>query len=238
MASPSTRRTRAVASLAAAGLAIAGLLVVSQPAQAGHRDATARAKAQLTAGRYIVRLANQPVATYDGGVRGLAATKPGAGEKVDRSATAVSSYRSFLSDQRARVLKAGRVPTSTVYTYSFAFNGFSADLTSDQAQKLAHTPGVASVTKQKHYEVDTVHTPEYLKLSGPDGLWSKVGGKKGAGKGAIVGVIDTGMWPESTAFSGQAHHRGGRRQGAGCRRPGTAPARPAMVSRSPTATTS
>ena len=177
MATPSTRRTRAVAAIAATGLAVAGLLVVAQPAEAGRKDATARAKASLTAGRYIVRLDNAPVATYDGGVRGLAATKPAAGQKVDRSATAVSSYRSFLSDQRARVLKAGGV-TSTVYTYSFAFNGFSADLTGDQAQALAHTPGVASVTKQKRYQVDTVHTPEYLNLTGPDGLWSKVGARR------------------------------------------------------------
>ena len=59
------------------------------------------------------------------------------------------------------------------------------------------------MTKQKTYQVDTVHTPQYLGLTGSNGLWSKVGGRKGAGKGVVVGVIDSGMWPEATAFRGK-----------------------------------
>ena len=42
-----------------------------------------------------------------------------------------------------------------------------------------------------------------LKLSGKDGLWNQVGGVKGAGKGVIVGIIDSGMWPENSAFTGK-----------------------------------
>ena len=60
-----------------------------------------------------------------------------------------------------------------------------------------------SVTKEKRYQLDTVHTPDYLKLSGKDGLWNQVGGVKGAGKGVIVGVIDSGLWPENPAFTGK-----------------------------------
>lgn len=201
--SPSpSRRTRLIAGLAAAGLAGAGLLVVTQPAEAGRKDPTARASSPYTAGRYVVRLDDAPVATYKGGVSGLAKTKPAAGAKLDRKSTAVASYRSFLSTERQRVMKTAGV-TSTLYNYSFAFNGFAADLSADQVQALAHTKGVLSVTKQKRYQVDTIQTPEYLKLTGPDGLWSKLGGHKGAGKGVVVGVIDTGIWPEDPAFKGK-----------------------------------
>jgi subtilisin family serine protease len=195
-------RKRALAAVATAGLVGSGLLVATQPAQADHADTTARAAATLTAGRYIVRLDDAPVATYRGNVHGLAATRPAPGEKVSRTATAVTDYRSFLASQRARVLKAGGV-SKTVYSYTYAFNGFSADLSADQAQKLAHTAGVVSVTKQKTYQVDTVQTPHYLNLTGPNGLWAKVGGVKGAGKGIIVGDIDTGLWPENPAFTGK-----------------------------------
>ncbi|MDP9181960.1 MAG: S8 family serine peptidase, partial [Actinomycetota bacterium] len=42
----------------------------------------------------------------------------------------------------------------------------------------------------------------FLGLSASGGLWSQLGGQQNAGKGVIVGVIDTGIWPESPAFAG------------------------------------
>ena len=56
---------------------------------------------------------------------------------------------------------------------------------------------------------DTENAPDYsstdfLKLSGDNGTWNtKFGGQDGAGKGVVVGVIDTGYTPDSAFFAGE-----------------------------------
>jgi subtilisin family serine protease len=58
-----------------------------------------------------------------------------------------------------------------------------------------------AVQKDKLRKPDTDLSPEFLGLTGRNGLWSKVGGRAKAGKGVIVGVLDTGIWPESRSFA-------------------------------------
>ena len=69
--------------------------------------------------------------------------------------------------------------------------------------------------------------PELLGL--PGGLWKKLGGAKNAGKGVIVGVIDSGITPEHPSFADRGLTRPRR---------GTAPASPARSSPSRRAATS
>ncbi|XP_020263237.1 subtilisin-like protease SBT1.4 [Asparagus officinalis] len=42
----------------------------------------------------------------------------------------------------------------------------------------------------------TTHTPDYLKLTGPSGIWNRTN----LGKGVIVGVLDTGITPGHPSF--------------------------------------
>ena len=73
---------------------------------------------------YIVQLADAPATTYEGGVSGLAATRPTAGVKFDVAAGNVQAYRAYLSQQRSSTL-AQVNPASIVHTYDVAFNGFA-----------------------------------------------------------------------------------------------------------------
>ena len=76
---------------------------------------------------YIVQLAEAPIASYTGGVPGLAATKPARGKKVDTRSTAANAYRAHLTAQRGTVLRqAGLAARGTVYTYDVALNGSGA----------------------------------------------------------------------------------------------------------------
>lgn len=151
-------------------------------------------------GRYIVVLAEKPAATYDGGTPGLAATKPQAGKKLDTKKPAVRQYEAHLEKKQAEV--AGQQNVSMKRQFTSAVNGFSANLTSDQAIKLAKSPDVLVVAP------DTENAPDYsstdfLKLSGANGTWNtKFGGQSAAGKGVVVGVIDTGYTPGSAFFAG------------------------------------
>ena len=64
----------------AAFAATVGLSALAPPASAaGDEGVAARSD------RYIVQMADQPVAAYKGGVRGYASTKPNRGSKIDRT---------------------------------------------------------------------------------------------------------------------------------------------------------
>jgi photosystem II stability/assembly factor-like uncharacterized protein len=49
--------------------------------------------------------------------------------------------------------------------------------------------------------LDTTHTPEFLGLSKPGGLWEQAGGVEEAGEGLVLGMIDGGFTPESGSFA-------------------------------------
>ena len=74
------------------------------------------------------------------------------------------------------------------YTYQVAFNGFAAELSGAKATKLATLPGVTAVLPNEVRSLDTVQTPEFLGLSGEDGVWADLGGVDAAGEGVVVGV--------------------------------------------------
>lgn len=151
-------------------------------------------------GRYIVMLAEQPAASYEGSTPGLPATKPAPGKKLDPSKGEVKNYRAHLEQKQAEV--AGKQNVKMGRQFSAAVNGFSAKLTTDQAIKLAKDPSVLAVAPDTENAPD-YSTTDFLKLSGPNGTWNTTfGGQDGAGKGVVVGVIDTGYTPDSAFFAG------------------------------------
>ena len=96
-------------------------------------------------GRYIVTLQGAPIATYGGEVKGLGATRPTDGRKVNASSNRAKRYRAYLERQQDRA--AGRVGAKADKHYAVALNGFTASLSPTQAKRLAKAPGVLSVTK-------------------------------------------------------------------------------------------
>ena len=148
-------------------------------------------------GAYIVQLADMPVSAYQGGIGGLQATKPKKGQKIDPNSPAVVSYMAHLAAQQDKAM-AGVGASKKLYAYSYVFNGFAAELTSAQAEKLAQMPGVLAVTKDEPRKLDTSSTPAFLGLSGTDGVWNRTGA---TGEGVIIGIIDGGVWPEHPSFS-------------------------------------
>ncbi|MCU1530905.1 MAG: protease [Arthrobacter sp.] len=152
-------------------------------------------------GRYIVVLAEKPAATYDGGTVGLPATKPESGRKLDANKAEVKQYQAHLEHKQTEV--AGQQNVQIQRQFTAAINGFSAKLTADQAIKLAKDPGVLVVAPDTENAPDYSST-EFLKLSGANGTWNtKFGGQAAAGKGVVVGVIDTGYTPSNPFFAGE-----------------------------------
>src|SRR5690348_1078962 len=91
--------------------------------------------AASAADTYIVQLKDAPLASYTGGKQGIPGTSPlVTGNKLKADSANGLDYRSFLADRQKAILN--RVPGATpdvVASYRFAFAGFSAELTSAQA---------------------------------------------------------------------------------------------------------
>ena len=152
------------------------------------------------AGRYIVSFADEPLASYDGRVTGYPATRPAQGRKLDVTTGAARRWQARLVARHDAAL--ARVGASKIYDYTVTNNGFAADLTAAQATALAKLPGVVALERDVIRRLDTTSSPDFLGLTRSGGLWSQLGGAKKAGAGVVVGVIDSGIWPESTAFAG------------------------------------
>lgn len=166
--------------------------------------ASLAAQAQTAPRRtYIVQLADAPAAAYTGQVAGLPATKPAAGRRFDSRAAAVQSYLSYLNTRQSAVL--ATVPAASVkYRYRTAFNGFAALLTDAEAAALSQRAGVVAVTREQRFQPSTSTTGNFLGLTAPGGLYSQ--GIKG--EDVIIGVVDTGITPEHTAFSDKVDANG------------------------------
>ncbi len=155
----------------------------------------------FTAGRYIVTLRDEAVALYQGGVDGFAATMPDAGAKLDAQSRKAETYQQYLARVQSEV--AASVDAKISYSYTLALNGFAAQLTGKQAAALAVTKNVVSVVPDGLRHVTAESSTDFLRLSGPTGLWSKLGGASEAGAGIVIGVLDTGIAPENPSFAGE-----------------------------------
>ena len=184
-------------------LASIGMCALTANAVAATGGAAGKPAAKNNA--YIVQMADSPVTAYSGGVAGHAATKPRKGQKIDPDAPAVVGYMGYLQGRHAAAL-ASVGGARKLYSYGYVFNGFAAELTPAQAAKLAQTPGVLAVSKDELRQATTSSTPTFLGLSGNGGLWNRPGGAKG--EDVIIGVVDSGIWPEHPSFSDRTGSNG------------------------------
>ncbi|KAK7275436.1 hypothetical protein RIF29_16553 [Crotalaria pallida] len=71
-----------------------------------------------------------------------------------------------------------------------------ASLTPSELEALKTSPGFISFIRDLPVKPDTTHSPQFLGLNPFAGAWPA----SDYGKDAIVGVVDTGVWPESKSF--------------------------------------
>ncbi|CAF2026230.1 unnamed protein product [Brassica napus] len=100
---------------------------------------------------------------------------------------------------------------SMIYSYQHGFSGFAALLTSTQANKISEHPEVIHVIPNRILKLQTTRTWDHLGLSQISTPFSSSSSTsvKGLlhdtnmGSEAIIGVMDTGIWPESKVFNDQ-----------------------------------
>jgi subtilisin family serine protease len=157
-----------------------------------------------TDGHYIVLLKEPSLATYEGGTEGIQRTKPDTGKQLDAQSPNSKAYLAHLKKQQDKVAADAGVAADA--SYGVVTNGFSAHLTAAQANELAGSKDVLGVFPDEIYHPTATPSTEFLGLgsvnTGTGGVWDAVGGVANAGKGIVVGVVDTGIAPENPSFAG------------------------------------
>ncbi|MEP6651497.1 MAG: S8 family serine peptidase, partial [Lapillicoccus sp.] len=192
---------RLVCTIAAAA-SVLGLATATLPAQA---SVGADSSAVTT---YLVVLREAPAASYQGGTDGYSATAPAAGARFDNTSAAVSAYRAHLTAEQHGLLAQLGGPAE-LYSYTTALNGFAAALTAEQVKTLQVDSRILLVQPDSRVTVDGSRGAAQSAAAGPPSadpattdLWGQVGGPEQAGRGVVVGVIDTGVWPDNPSLAG------------------------------------
>ncbi|CAI5463594.1 unnamed protein product [Closterium sp. Yama58-4] len=196
-------------------------LVLSQaarPAASQSSAAPRRLLATETPGNpvYIVRLKGNSVAAEingngnggnngNGGGNGGGNGRNGQRQKIDRNSQRVKDHVDRVKAQHARVARGAGVPDSDVlYSYVYSTNGLAARLSKEQKRALEADPEVAYVQESKVRKLDVLDSPNFLNL--PNTLWkaNTAASLNAAGAGTVIGIVDTGIWPEHPSFQDQS----------------------------------
>ncbi|XP_027346568.1 subtilisin-like protease SBT1.7 [Abrus precatorius] len=83
-----------------------------------------------------------------------------------------------------------------LYTYDSAIHGYATRLTEEEARLLESQTGILAVLPELRYELHTTRTPQFLGLDKSADMFPEAS----SGSDVIIGVLDTGVWPESKSF--------------------------------------
>ena len=148
---------------------------------------------------YIVQLRTPPAAEQHSKLMQRAG-KPVFGEyraRLDKNSAEIQNYTAKLAAEQQRVLAMAGPDVQQVYSYRYGLNGFAAQMTESQADKLLNLPEVLQVWEDEIRPLATNHSLEFMELFAADGLRSTQGLD---GSGIVIGFIDSGIAPGHPAL--------------------------------------
>jgi len=93
------------------------------------------------------------------------------------------------------VMDGSDIENRLVRSYKRSFNGFAAVLNDQQREKLVGMRGVVSVFPSQEFHLQTTRSWDFL------GLPQSFKRDQTIESGLVIGVIDSGIWPESESFN-------------------------------------
>jgi minor extracellular serine protease Vpr len=157
---------------------------------------------------YVVVFDDPSAATYTGGIRGLKATKPAPGQKLNARSAEVRAYGDYLRSVHAnyRAFLNDKAPgVEVVSDLTLVANAVAVRANGASPNSL-HGPGVKSVEASWTYQPTMTVSND---LIGSPTLWATLGGRETAGSGIKVGIIDSGIRDDHPAFDckGEIQHK-------------------------------
>lgn len=185
-----------ILSILAVMMAVTFALIKVKPSLASSENLESANVAELAT--YIIQLADAPLASYRGGINGLAATSPQAtGARKLSNTAATAAYLNYLTDTQTSFMAAMEQtlerPVTVKYTYQHAFNGMAVEISAAEAKLVGTMPGVLMVSRETMEHVLTDAGPTWI---GAPGIWdgTATGGLPGTkGEDVVVAVLDTGI---------------------------------------------
>ncbi|KAK7855968.1 co(2)-response secreted protease [Quercus suber] len=118
---------------------------------------------------------------------------------------AAASTKGSLRDDHAQLMSSVKENT-LVHTYRHGFSGFAARISEEEARSIAQKPGVVSVFPDTQVELHTTRSWDFLKFQTSVKIDSKPNtgndqSSSSVGSDSIIGILDTGIWPESESFN-------------------------------------
>ncbi|XP_022743352.1 cucumisin-like [Durio zibethinus] len=110
-------------------------------------------------------------------------------QRKDGSSTS-SLHKSMLQDP----FGSNFAMKSVLCSYKRSFNGFVVELTEEEAQKMAGMSGVVSVFPNEKRNLHTTRSWDFMGFS-------EQVERAALESDVIIGVLDTGIWPESESFN-------------------------------------
>ena len=153
--------------------------------------------------RVVVQLEDPSLSSYRDTVPGLTGVLQArtADGHLDVSAPASEAYLSYLAGKHREFEQAlaAAAPGAVVHwRYRVAFNGLTVALPRDQADAVRRLPGVVAVTETYAVEPELDESRTLLEL---ESLWARLpANARGAGSGARVALIDSGVNPAHPFF--------------------------------------
>lgn len=149
----------------------------------------------------VVKLDYDALAAYRGGLPGLAATSPAATHRAfNPKSEGVRRYQGYVSGVENRFLGAlrARLPQARAgKALRLVYGGVPVTLPGNKVADLLKLPGVAAVQRDRLEKPLTDSSPSFI---GADTIYRQLGGSASSGKGVIVGVLDSGAWPEHPQY--------------------------------------
>ncbi|KAI5434344.1 hypothetical protein KIW84_021267 [Lathyrus oleraceus] len=116
------------------------------------------------------------------------------GKIINDEASSLIIYQNMLN----QVAESNSTSKSILYQYKRSFSGFAAKLTAEEARRMAGLDGVVSVFPNEKRQLlttrswDFIGFPEYVEREYNE-------------CDVIIGVIDSGIWPESESFNDKGY---------------------------------
>ncbi|HSK94950.1 MAG TPA: S8 family serine peptidase, partial [Candidatus Angelobacter sp.] len=171
-----------------------GQLAETDPALFGRTDSTPTL--------VVIKLDYDPVASYAGTISGFTATSPEVtGRPLREGDASVRNYVGEIARIEAAAIAGIRaaVPQAQILrSFRIAYGGLSAIVPANRVEALLGVRGVAAVQQDTLAELTTDTTPDFI---GATQAWDQISNSTTAGEGVVVGILDSGIWPEHPSLA-------------------------------------